>query len=75
MQSYDYANRSGEEPISWERFSQLAATLAEQVAAHQPDAIIGIARAGLLAATVVACMLRRNLYPVRVSRRVQDEVR
>ncbi len=75
MQSYDYANRSGEVPISWERFAQLAAALAEQIAAQQPDAVVGIARAGLLPATLIACMLRRDLYPVRVSRRVQDEVR
>ncbi len=39
------------------------------------EVIIGIARAGLLPATVVACSLRCELYPVRVTRRVNDEVR
>ncbi len=74
MQSYDYTKRSGVDEISWERFGQLAARLAEQIAALQIDAVVGIARAGLFPATAVACALRRDLYPVRVSRRVQDVV-
>jgi hypoxanthine phosphoribosyltransferase len=36
--------------------------------------VIGIARAGLFPATAVACALRRELYPVRVTRRVNDVV-
>jgi hypoxanthine phosphoribosyltransferase len=74
MQSYDYAHRSGVDDISWERFAQLAATLSEQLAAFQIDAVVGIARAGLFPATAVACALRRDLYPVRISRREQDTV-
>lgn len=74
MQSYDYSNRKGIEEISWERFAQLAATLSEQIAPLQVDAVVGIARAGLFPATALACALRRDLYPVRVSRRVQDVV-
>jgi len=74
MQSYDYSNRTGVDEISWERFAQLAAMLSEQIAAFQIDAVVGIARAGLFPATAVACALRRDLYPVRVSRRIQDAV-
>jgi hypoxanthine phosphoribosyltransferase len=74
MQSYDYAHRTGVEEISWDRFAQLAAALSEQLAAFELDAVVGIARAGLFPATAVACALRRDLYPVRVSRRVQDIV-
>ncbi len=74
MQSYDYAHRKGVEEISWERFALLAADLAEQLAKAEIDIIIGIARAGLLPATQVACMLRRELLPVRVTRRVNDQV-
>ena len=36
--------------------------------------IVGIARAGLFPATAVACALRRELFPVRVTRRVNDVV-
>lgn len=74
MQSYDYAHRDGIEILSWERFAHLARLLAEQVAAAEIDAIVGIARAGLFPATAVACALRHDLFPVRVTRRVQDTV-
>jgi len=74
MQSYDYAHRTGVDEISWERFAELAARLSEQLESHHIDAIVGIARAGLFPATAVACALRRDLYPVRISRRVQDTV-
>lgn len=75
MKSYDYANRQGVRQITWDDFATLAAQLAEGVAAHNPDIIIGVARAGLFPATAVACSLRRELYPVRITRRVNDEVR
>ncbi len=74
MQSYDYAHRTGVEEISWPRFAELAATLAEGLATFNVDAIVGIARAGLFPATTVACALRRDLYPVRVTRRKNDHV-
>ena len=49
--------------------------LAEQIDRHQVDVIIGITRAGLFPATAVACALRRELYPIRLSRREDDDVR
>ncbi|HTP07216.1 MAG TPA: phosphoribosyltransferase [Anaerolineae bacterium] len=75
MQSYDYAHRSGVEPITWERFAELSHTLVEKLAPYNVDAVVGIARAGLFPATAVSIMLRRDLYPVRVSRRFNDEVK
>jgi uncharacterized protein len=74
IQSYDYAHRQSIEPISWERFAELSALLAEQVAQKQVEMIIGIARAGLFPATAVACCLRCEFYPVRITRREQDQV-
>lgn len=74
MQSYDYAHRQGVEPITWARFADLAARLAEQIARQQVEVIIGIARAGLFPATAVACSLRCEFYPVRISRREGDQV-
>lgn len=70
--SYDYTNRKATKSISWEAFAALSRQLAERLA--QTEIIIGIARAGLFPATAVACSLRRELYPVRVTRRVNDEV-
>jgi hypothetical protein len=76
MRPYDYANRQGVEEITWERFAALAAQLTEQIvgSGFQPEIVIGIARAGLIPATTVACALRCELYPVRVSRRIGDAV-
>jgi len=75
MQSYDYAHRSGVEAITWERFAELSRTLVERLAPFNIDAVVGTARAGLFPATVVCLMLRRELYPARVTRRVNDEVK
>ena len=74
MRSYDYAHRTGVRPISWEEFAALAATLAERLAEIGVEVVVGIARAGLFPATAVACALRRELYPARLTRRVDDEV-
>lgn len=74
MQSYDYARRDGVDEITWPRFAALAARLAERLAAARVTTVVGIARAGLFPATAVACSLRCELYPVRVTRRVNDQV-
>jgi hypoxanthine phosphoribosyltransferase len=74
MQSYDYAHRDGVYNISWDGFHSLARQLAEGLATYEPEAIVGVARAGLFPATAIACMLRRELYPTRLTRRLNDEV-
>ena len=76
MQSYDYAHRDGIAPMSWEEFATLSRKLAEGLARREPDIdlILGIARAGLFPATAVACALRRDLVPIRLTRREQDQV-
>jgi hypoxanthine phosphoribosyltransferase len=74
MQSYDYAHRKGVEEISWERFAQLSATLTEKLADIGVETVVGIARAGLFPAAAVACALRCEFFPVRITRRVNDQV-
>lgn len=74
MQSYDYTHRNGVESITWDRFVSLCASLAERLASHRIDTVVGVARAGLLPATTVACALRCDLFPVRLTRRSRDEV-
>ena len=74
MKPYDYTNRQGVEEISWERFNEMARSLVEALASENVDIVIGVARAGLFPATAVACMLRRELCPVRITRRYNDEV-
>ena len=74
MKSYDYARRDGVEEISWDRFFSMTGSIAEQLAGNHIDIVVGIARAGLFPATLVSTMLRKELYPVRITRRYNDEV-
>jgi len=74
MKSYDYSHRFGVREITWNDFASLAARLAELLEPFQPQMILGIARAGLFPATAVACSLRRELFPIRLTRRMNDAV-
>ncbi len=74
MKSYDYAHRSGVRQISWQDFSGLSRHLAEQLESYHPQLVLGIARAGLFPATAVACSLRCELFPIRLTRRQDDRV-
>ena len=74
MKSYDYAHRFGVRQISWDDFSSLAKILAELSEPFHPQLVLGVARAGLFPATAVACSLRCELFPIRLTRRLNDEV-
>ncbi|NJD60746.1 MAG: hypothetical protein C3F13_00825 [Anaerolineales bacterium] len=74
MNSYDYAHRSGVQRLSWDDFASLSRCLAEMLEPQHPHVILGIARAGLFPATAVACALRCELFPIRLTRRVADQV-
>ena len=71
---YDYENRAGIRPISWEDFHGLCKGLAVAVASFQPEIILPIGRAGYYPGTLLAHMLQVEIYPVRLSRRVKDVV-
>jgi uncharacterized protein len=72
--SYDYENRVGLQPISWENFHGLCKGLAQAVWPFQPEMIIAIGRGGYYPGTLLAHILQAELFPVRVSRRVNDVV-
>ncbi|HWI53063.1 MAG TPA: phosphoribosyltransferase [Symbiobacteriaceae bacterium] len=72
MKSYDYTNRDGFVPVTWEGFAELCRALAEALRAEGVGAVVGIARPGLFPAAQVAMHLRTDLFPVRVTRRVAD---
>ena len=74
MKPYDYAHRDGVEEIDWQWFAALARKLAQELADAEIEAIVGVARAGLVPAATVACALRCDLFPVRVTRRDNDVV-
>jgi hypothetical protein len=49
--------------------------LAERLEGERPDYVVGVARAGVFPAMVIASALRCQLLAVRLSRRVDEEVR
>lgn len=69
MLSSNFARQSGITAITWEQFGELCRQLAVRASPYAPDAVVGIARGGWLPATVLACILRCELYPMRLSRR------
>jgi uncharacterized protein len=75
IESYDYTRRTGVRELDWETCSELAAGLAEALETLGIDAVVGVARAGLIPATTIALSLRREMFPIRLSRRVNDEVK
>ena len=74
MKPYNYSHRAGVRPLTWDDFVQLAARLAELLEPYHPEIIVGLACAGLFPATAVACSLRCELYPARLTRRQNDQV-
>ena len=75
IESYDYTRRTGVRELDWETCSELAAGLAEALETLGIDAGGGVARAGRIPATTIALSLRREMFPIRLSRRVNDEVK
>jgi hypoxanthine phosphoribosyltransferase len=74
-ESYAYENRTGVEPISWELFHGLCKGLALAVSDDAPEIILAVGRGGYYPGTLIAHLLRAEIYPVRLSRRVNDIVR
>jgi hypoxanthine phosphoribosyltransferase len=71
---YDYENRQGLKPISWTDFYGLCKGLVQAVAPWQPEMVLAVSRGGYYPGTLIAHILRIEVYPVRLSRRVQDVV-
>jgi uncharacterized protein len=60
--------------LSWEMFGELSRALALRVARdYDPEIVIGIARAGVIPAAVVASILRVDFHSIKISRRDGDE--
>jgi hypoxanthine phosphoribosyltransferase len=72
--SYDYSNRTGIVPVSWNYFHSLCKGLALAVSAFTPQIILPIGRGGYYPGTLLAHLLQVEVYPVRLSRRVNDIV-
>jgi hypoxanthine phosphoribosyltransferase len=72
---YDYSTRKGLRPISWNDFHGLCKGLVQAVAPYNPEIILAVGRGGYYPGTLMAHMLRADIYPVRLSRRVNDVVK
>jgi hypoxanthine phosphoribosyltransferase len=71
---YDYSTRKGVHPVSWDDFHGICKALAVSVSGFQPEIILPIGRGGYYPGTLLAHILQAEIYPVRVSRRVNDVV-
>ncbi len=71
---YDYSTRKDIRLISWEDFHGICKALAKAVFAFQPEIILAVGRGGYYSGTLLAHMLQVEIYPVRISRRVNDMV-
>ncbi len=71
---YDYQDRKGIRPISWEDFHGICKGLALAVASYDPEMILAIGRGGYYPGTLISHMLQAEIFPVRLSRRVNDIV-
>jgi hypoxanthine phosphoribosyltransferase len=61
-------------PISWEDFHGLCKALARAAASWRSELVLAVGRGGYYPGTLVAHMLRIDVYPVRLTRRVEDVV-
>ncbi|MBX3066262.1 MAG: hypothetical protein KF726_25005 [Anaerolineae bacterium] len=71
---YDYSTREGILPISWNDFHGICKALALAAAAFNPQIILAVGRGGFYPGTLISHLLRADIYPVRLSRRVNDVV-
>ncbi len=60
--------------VDWAMFGELCRALAMKVARdYDPEVIVGIARAGVIPAAVVASILRVDFHSMKISRKAGDE--
>jgi len=71
--SYSHEHK-GIKKISWREFHDFCRHLAEKILKENFDIIIGISEQGLYPGTLIAGMLRKEFYPVRLTRRENDIV-
>ena len=61
--------------LSWEMFGELCRALALRVArSYDPEVVIGIARLGVIPGAVVASMMRRDFFSLKITRRESGRV-
>jgi uncharacterized protein len=69
----NYETRKGTQPISWEDFHSICRGLALAASKFDPQVILGIARGGLYAGTLISHLLRKDFYAIYLTRRHLDQ--
>jgi len=60
--------------LDWELFGELCRALAMRVSRDfRPDVVVGIARAGVIPAAIIASLLRVDFHAITISRRAGSE--
>ncbi len=63
------------EEIPWSRLGGLLVDLAEKIhQSYRPDVIVGIAKGGLIPAVYLCSALQRDLFPIKLSSRHNEQV-
>ncbi|HVN55481.1 MAG TPA: phosphoribosyltransferase family protein [Anaerolineaceae bacterium] len=70
----DYSTRKGIAPVSWDDFHALCKGLAKAAAPYRPEWVLAVGRGGYYPGTLMAHILRANLHPIYLTRRVGDVV-
>ncbi len=65
---------AGVRRVGWDEFGELCRDLALAVSGFNPEIVVGIARGGVVPGVVVASMLQREFFSVRISRRHDGEL-
>jgi hypoxanthine phosphoribosyltransferase len=71
---YNYSARKSIHPLSWEDFHGLCKALAVAAAGFRPEIVLPIGRGGYYSGTLLAHLLQAEIYPIRLSRRVNHAV-
>jgi len=60
---------------SWKEYGKIIKSLAKKVEDNfAPDCIVGNSKGGCIIGGTIAVILRKDFYPVRISRRIKDEI-
>ncbi len=61
--------------LSWDDVMEICKELAVAIDGEfNPEIVVGIARGGLIPATIIASILRKDMYPVALSRRMKGVI-
>lgn len=71
--TFDDTQEEGVLELSWELFGELCRALTLKVVRdYDPEIVVGIAAAGVIPGAVVAAMLQRDFYAIKITRRADD---